>query len=404
MATLVPNDTENSPAREPSDPTPRGCGPHPRDRNDIPGPLELSAPSEPARPDLEQTEAVRSGSLGVARVRQDGSRSVAAGPMTGTGRGMSAAGLALPERHDRSAPLVPRRGPRSPARSHWSPHPRRPSGPIDISDNTPVDGADAAAGVHDGAGRQRQRRRLSPRLRSRARPSRAGVRHRLRASVTAGCGRATRTTARRRWRAGRRPTSPRTRPRSARSLPVCSTRTSASAPLFEGFIAEIVANGYKVTSYDVGGYTFRCTGGSNPNGWRCDGDVDDLSNHAWGLAVDMNSATNPADAGYVRVGGATACATPMRTDIPRWVVQTAEKWGLYWGGYGWSSGCMSPTTQRTPSSVTHPTSSSGARPPRPARSPCTTARPTPASRCGIPTLYCVDTVDAAGKTRRAVQP
>ncbi len=67
-------------------------------------------------------------------------------------------------------------------------------------------------------------------------------------------------------------------------------------PLFEGFIAEIVANGYKVTPYDVGGYTFRCTGGSNVNGWKCDGDVADLSNHAWGLAVDMNSATNPADA------------------------------------------------------------------------------------------------------------
>ncbi len=35
----------------------------------------------------------------------------------------------------------------------------------------------------------------------------------------------------------------------------------------------------------------------------------------------------------------------MTTDIPRWVVQTAEKWGLYWGGYGWNSGCMSPETR-----------------------------------------------------------
>ena len=29
----------------------------------------------------------------------------------------------------------------------------------------------------------------------------------------------------------------------------------------------------------------------------------------------------------------------MITNMPQWVVQVAEKWGLYWGGYGWSSGC-----------------------------------------------------------------
>jgi hypothetical protein len=29
------------------------------------------------------------------------------------------------------------------------------------------------------------------------------------------------------------------------------------------------------------------------------------------------------------------------------VIQTAEKWGLYWGGYGWNSGCATTATQRT---------------------------------------------------------
>ena len=173
------------------------------------------------------------------------------------------------------------------------------------------------------------------------------------------------------------------------------------APLFEGFVAEIFANGYKVSSYDIGGYTFRCTGGSNVNGWRCNGDVDDLSNHAWGLAVDMNSATNPADVGYGRVGGVTACATPMRTDFPRWVVQTAEKWGLYWGGYGWSSGCMSPTTERD-SVVRDPPHFEFRGTPAQARAIALfNGAPAPGVTLRDPTLYCVDTVDAAGKTSNA---
>src|SRR4030095_13441481 len=34
-------------------------------------------------------------------------------------------------------------------------------------------------------------------------------------------------------------------------------------------------------------------------------------------------------------------------DMPQWVIQTAEKWGLYWGGYGWNAGCQSTSTPRT---------------------------------------------------------
>ena len=114
-------------------------------------------------------------------------------------------------------------------------------------------------------------------------------------------------------------------------------------PLFEGFLNEIDDNGYDV--YGAIGYSFRCTSGNG--GWSCpSGDPDDLSNHAWGLAIDMNAGTNPIRS-YAGIDGKTACQTPIQTDMPQWVIQTAEKWGLYWGGYGWNSGCQSTTTQRT---------------------------------------------------------
>lgn len=112
-------------------------------------------------------------------------------------------------------------------------------------------------------------------------------------------------------------------------------------PLFEGFVRDITAGGYRVN--DIAAYSFRCTSGT---GKTCVGRTRSaLSNHTWGLAIDMNSATNP-ERTYTGVEGASACATPMVTDIPRWVVQMAEKWGIYWGGYGWSSGCSTPTEVR----------------------------------------------------------
>ena len=112
--------------------------------------------------------------------------------------------------------------------------------------------------------------------------------------------------------------------------------------LFEGFLHEIDAKGYRVN--DASGYGFRCTSGNG--GWSCpSGDPDDLSNHAWGLAIDMNAGTNPIRS-YSGQDGVTACRTPIVTDMPRWVVETGEKWGLYWGGYGWSGGCDDLDTQR----------------------------------------------------------
>ncbi len=116
-------------------------------------------------------------------------------------------------------------------------------------------------------------------------------------------------------------------------------------PLFEGFISEIVAGGYLIK--ELGGYVFRCTASTAKS---CAGLTRAaLSNHAYGLAIDFNTVANPM-ATYYGINGATACATPVKTDIPQWVVQTAEKWGLYWGGYGWSSGCKSPTQVKSSAS------------------------------------------------------
>ena len=88
----------------------------------------------------------------------------------------------------------------------------------------------------------------------------------------------------------------------------------------------------------------------------------------------------------------------MTTDMPRWVVQTAEKWGLYWGGYGWNSGCMSPETFRS-SVVRDPPHFEFRGTPAQARAIALyNGAPDPGVTLRDPTLYCVDTVDAAGKT------
>jgi hypothetical protein len=115
--------------------------------------------------------------------------------------------------------------------------------------------------------------------------------------------------------------------------------------LFEGFMREVQAQGYHFRNgYS---YSFRCTTSSTANCYNLPRTK--LSNHAYGLGADLNSDRNPVRT-YYGINGATACATPMVTDIPRWVVQTAEKWGLYWGGYGWSSGCSSPSQVKTSAS------------------------------------------------------
>lgn len=117
-------------------------------------------------------------------------------------------------------------------------------------------------------------------------------------------------------------------------------------PLFEGFMREVQAAGYVITG-GSGGYVFRCTASTRKD---CAGLTrSSLSNHAYGLAIDFNTTANPMRT-YYGINGATACQTPMQTDMPQWVIQTAEKWGLYWGGYGWSSGCSSPSQVKSSAS------------------------------------------------------
>ena len=119
--------------------------------------------------------------------------------------------------------------------------------------------------------------------------------------------------------------------------------------LYAGFVTEISNAGYAIG--DIGSYVFRCTSTTRKD---CrDLGVDALSNHAWGLAMDINTAANPQVTYRAPDSGGSACSVAMKTDIPKWIVDVAQRWGLYWGGYGWTSGCKSPsdtksTTMRDP--------------------------------------------------------
>jgi hypothetical protein len=118
----------------------------------------------------------------------------------------------------------------------------------------------------------------------------------------------------------------------------------AALALFEGFLGEIQASGYRIT--DAIGYNFRCTSNTRKD---CVGLTSaSLSNHSWGLAIDINVGANP-EVRYLPTADSpsTACSVPMATNMPQWVVQTAEKWGLLWGGYGWSGGCATPATVKS---------------------------------------------------------
>lgn len=128
------------------------------------------------------------------------------------------------------------------------------------------------------------------------------------------------------------------KPNQLKSLP-------EALPLFQGFVAEIQSRGYVIG--DAGMYVFRCTASTRKD---CAGlGRSSLSNHSYGLALDINTAKNPLRT-YYGINGASACQTPIVSDIPQWVVQVAESWGLYWGGYGWSSGCASPSEVKSSAS------------------------------------------------------
>jgi hypothetical protein len=77
-----------------------------------------------------------------------------------------------------------------------------------------------------------------------------------------------------------------------------------AAPQFEGLLKDLIAAGYKPTS--SGGYNYRNIRGGNQ-----------LSEHAYGTAIDMNAMTNAMG--------------QKATDIPN-AKELAEKWNLEWGG------------------------------------------------------------------------
>ena len=86
------------------------------------------------------------------------------------------------------------------------------------------------------------------------------------------------------------------------------------ADIFTAFINELVERGYSLNNdrqRDDWGYA--CRRIKNSNSW---------SNHAWGLAVDINALDNPQQ-------------SPLKTDMPSWVRQPGplmRKYGLRWGG------------------------------------------------------------------------
>lgn len=113
--------------------------------------------------------------------------------------------------------------------------------------------------------------------------------------------------------------------------------------LYAGFISEITLNGYDIR--DIGSYVFRCTASTRKD---CNElGPSSLSNHAWGLAMDINTTENPMYTYTTPAGATTTCNVSVKTDMPKWMIDSAQRWGLYWGGYAWSSGCSSPTDIKT---------------------------------------------------------
>lgn len=83
------------------------------------------------------------------------------------------------------------------------------------------------------------------------------------------------------------------------------------AHLVQGFLHELVQGGYRLDKQaDDWGYNNRDIRGRP--GVK--------SNHAWGLAIDINSATNP----MTQDG-------KVHTDMPLWVRESAHRWGFFWG-------------------------------------------------------------------------
>ena|GEM_PF-3513230 len=84
------------------------------------------------------------------------------------------------------------------------------------------------------------------------------------------------------------------------------TVNKAASSNFQGFLKELEGTGYTVTS--LGGYNMRDKAGGGRG----------LSEHAYGLAVDINPGANPFRGNH--------------TDLPKNIHDIAAKYGLVWGG------------------------------------------------------------------------
>lgn len=115
----------------------------------------------------------------------------------------------------------------------------------------------------------------------------------------------------------------------------------------QGFIKDLEDSGYKI--YDIGGYNNRDKRG-RPG---------ELSQHAYGNAIDINPANNPFGVG------------PQPTDLPPNIREIARKWNMVWGGdwkgkvdnmhFEWA-GPRSPITADSPQSrLTEALSQAGRR-------------------------------------------
>lgn len=97
----------------------------------------------------------------------------------------------------------------------------------------------------------------------------------------------------------------------------------AVAHLFKGFLDELVATGYRLDlNADDWGYNNRDIRGRPGT----------KSNHAWGLAIDINAISNPmTEAHPSHAGRAGHDSRGVHTDMPPETAGLAKKWGLTWG-------------------------------------------------------------------------
>ena len=85
------------------------------------------------------------------------------------------------------------------------------------------------------------------------------------------------------------------------------------ARIFQMFVTELVDRGYAINTGVLDDWSYNCRHIAGSTSW---------SNHAWGLAVDINSLRNPMGSTLV-------------TDMPQWVRDAPallRKYGLKWGG------------------------------------------------------------------------